>query len=127
MSYTTGKDSFGVSLWETALSKAIKIVTKATEEDKKENYEEALKLYEEAAGLFCRAIKYEAQNDKAKESIRVKCIQYIERAEKLRKYLNSEKKPSKGEDEEEGVLSANLKQLQIDVLRSEKRKNKAGI
>jgi vacuolar protein-sorting-associated protein 4 len=35
----------------------------------------------------------EAQSDKAKESIRAKCIQYLDRAEKLKKYLGNDKKP----------------------------------
>lgn len=42
----------------------------------------------------------EAQGDRAKESIRAKCTQYLERAEKLKAYLKkSKKKPVKaGED-----------------------------
>ena len=68
------------------LQKAIDLVTKATEEDKNKNYEEALRwslimthqnsidipfchfvrLYEHAVEYFLHAIKYEAQSDKAK-------------------------------------------------------------
>jgi len=80
------------------LQKAIDLVTKATEEDKNKNYEEALRLYEHAVEYFLHAIKYEAQSDKAKESIRAKCIQYLERAEKLKEYTKgggSKKKPVK--------------------------------
>jgi len=78
------------------LQKAIDLVTKATEEDKNKNYAEALKLYEHAVEYFLHAIKYEAQTDKAKESIRAKCNQYLERAEKLKKYVNGKhKKPVK--------------------------------
>ncbi|BFZ19600.1 hypothetical protein BsWGS_22638 [Bradybaena similaris] len=77
-----------------ATSKAIELVTKATEEDKKKNYEEALKCYEHAVEYFLHAIKYEATSDKAKESIRSKCIQYLDRAEKLKQYLKKkDKKP----------------------------------
>ncbi|CAG5116509.1 unnamed protein product, partial [Candidula unifasciata] len=76
------------------LQKAIELVTKATEEDKKKNYEEALKCYEHAVEYFLHAIKYEATSDKAKESIRAKCIQYLDRAEKLKQYLKKkDKKP----------------------------------
>jgi len=72
------------------------LVTKATEEDKNKNYAEALRLYEHAVEYFLHAIKYEAQSDKAKESIRAKCIQYLERAEKLKSYVNGkQKKPIK--------------------------------
>uniref|UniRef100_A0A915KKZ3 Vesicle-fusing ATPase n=1 Tax=Romanomermis culicivorax TaxID=13658 RepID=A0A915KKZ3_ROMCU len=67
--------------------KAIDIVTRATEEDKKKNYEEALKLYQHGVEYFLHAIKYQAQGDKQKETIRAKCTQYLERAEKLKEYL----------------------------------------
>ncbi|XP_076112569.1 vacuolar protein sorting-associated protein 4B-like isoform X2 [Mytilus galloprovincialis] len=69
------------------LMKAIDLVTKATEEDKNKNYEEALRLYEHAVEYFLHAMKYEAQSDKAKDSIRSKCAQYLDRAEKLKQYL----------------------------------------
>ena len=66
------------------------------QEDQNKNYAEALKLYEHAVEYFLHAIKYEAQSDKAKESIRAKCVQYLERAEKLKKYVHGkQKKPIK--------------------------------
>lgn len=74
------------------LQKAIELVTKATEEDKNKNYEEALKLYEHSVEYFLHAIKYEAQSEKAKESIRSKCTQYLDRAEKLKTYLKKKQK-----------------------------------
>jgi vacuolar protein-sorting-associated protein 4 len=42
----------------------------------------------------------EAQGDKAKESIRAKCLQYLDRAEKLKTYLKkgNKKKPVKDGD-----------------------------
>ncbi|KAL7031246.1 hypothetical protein ACKWTF_006943 [Chironomus riparius] len=84
----------------TTLQKAIDIVTKATEEDRNKNYEEALRLYEHGVEYFLHAIKYEAQGDKAKESIRAKCLQYLDRAEKLKQYLKkgNKKKPVKDGD-----------------------------
>lgn len=75
-----------------ALQKAIDLVTKATEEDKNKNYEEALRLYEHSVEYFLHAIKYEASSDKAKESIRAKCAQYLDRAEKLKGYLKKKQK-----------------------------------
>lgn len=75
-----------------SLKKAIEIVTKATEEDKAGNYEEALRLYEHGVEYFLHAIKYEAHGDKSKESIRLKCVQYLERAEKLKQYVKSKNK-----------------------------------
>lgn len=96
----------------TALQKAIDLVTKATEEDKNKNYAEALRLYEHAVEYFLHAIRYEAQTDRAKESIRSKCVQYLDRAEKLKEYLSKnktkEKKPVKqGEsDKKDGENSS---------------------
>lgn len=82
----------GAAMSGDTLKKAIEIVTKATEEDKAGNYEEALRLYEHGVEYFLHAIKYEAQGDKSKESIRQKCIQYLERAEKLKHYVKSKDK-----------------------------------
>ena len=81
---------------ENTLQKAIDLGTKAKEENQKKNYDEAQKLYGHAVEYFLHAIKYEAQSDKAKESIRAKCVQYLERAEKLKKYVHGkQKKPIK--------------------------------
>uniref|UniRef100_A0A8W8JR64 Vacuolar protein sorting-associated protein 4B n=1 Tax=Magallana gigas TaxID=29159 RepID=A0A8W8JR64_MAGGI len=74
------------------LQKAIELVTKATEEDKNKNYEEALRLYEHSVEYFLHAMKYEAQSEKAKDSIRAKCAQYLDRAEKLKQFLNKKSK-----------------------------------
>ncbi|KAG5889437.1 hypothetical protein JTB14_032770 [Gonioctena quinquepunctata] len=76
----------------STLQKAIELVTKATEEDRSKNYEEALRLYEHGVEYFLHAIKYEAQGEKAKESIRAKCVQYLERAEKLKETVRKGKK-----------------------------------
>ena len=62
---------------------------------------------------FLHAIKYEAQGDKAKESIRAKCITYLDRAEKLKEYLKGGKKKaikdgdggSKKDSKDKGNLS----------------------
>lgn len=43
--------------------KAIDLVTKATEEDKAKNYEEALRLYQHAVEYFLHAIKCESQQN----------------------------------------------------------------
>lgn len=46
-------------MWYCCSQKAIELVTKATEEDKNKNYEEALKLYEHGVEYFLHAIKCE--------------------------------------------------------------------
>ena len=60
-------------------------------------------MYENGVEYFIHATKYEAQNDKAKDSIRNKCISYLDRAEKLKEYLKNgvvdKKKSVKAEDE----------------------------
>merc|ERR1711953_1099158 len=80
---------------QTTLQKAIEIVTKATEEDKNGNFEEALKLYQHGVEYFLHAIKYEAQSERSKATIREKCMQYLERAEKLRQHVSGQAQPKK--------------------------------
>lgn len=77
-----------------ATDKAIDIAKKATEEDNKKNYAEAVKLYENAVQYFLHALKYETQNEGSKKTIRERCSQYLDRAEKLKGYL-AKKKPDK--------------------------------
>uniref|UniRef100_A0A669B7I9 vesicle-fusing ATPase n=1 Tax=Oreochromis niloticus TaxID=8128 RepID=A0A669B7I9_ORENI len=76
--------------------KAIDLASKAAQEDKAQNYEEALRLYQAAVQYFLHVVKYEAQGDKAKQSIRAKCAEYLDRAEKLKEYLKKkDKAPAK--------------------------------
>uniref|UniRef100_A0A4W5QA56 vesicle-fusing ATPase n=1 Tax=Hucho hucho TaxID=62062 RepID=A0A4W5QA56_9TELE len=74
------------------LQKAIDLASKAAEEDKAKNYEEALRLYQHSVQYFLHVVKYEAQGDKAKQSIRAKCAEYLDRAEKLKEYLKKKEK-----------------------------------
>lgn len=74
---------------QPVLQKAIETVTRATEADRNKNYEEALRLYEFGVEYFLHALKYEAQGEKAKDSIRKKCVQYLERAEKIKEFLKT--------------------------------------
>ncbi|KAJ3096814.1 Vacuolar protein sorting-associated protein 4 [Phlyctochytrium planicorne] len=76
------------------LGKAIEIVKKATEEDAKENFEEAYKLYHNSLEYFMTAMKYE-KNEKSKELIRKRFTEYLERAEKLKEYLQKQQKKKK--------------------------------
>lgn len=73
----------------STLQKAIDHVTKATAEDKAGNYQEALRLYQHGVDYFLHAIKYEAQGEKSKESIRAKCLSYLERAEQIKTHLEN--------------------------------------
>uniref|UniRef100_A0A671YSR1 vesicle-fusing ATPase n=2 Tax=Sparus aurata TaxID=8175 RepID=A0A671YSR1_SPAAU len=74
------------------LQKAIDLASKAAQEDKAQNYEEALRLYQSAVQYFLHVMKYEAQGEKAKQSIRAKCGEYLDRAEKLKEYLKKKEK-----------------------------------
>ena len=87
------------------LQKAIELVMKATDEDRKKNYDEALRLYQHAVEYFLHAIKCEffpltfnrpldeTPGEKQKESIRAKVTTYLERAEKLKEYSKKKQKP----------------------------------
>lgn len=108
------------------LDKAIELVKKAAEEDRAEKYEEALRLYEHALEYFMTALKYE-KNERSKETIRRKCGEYLERAEKIKTFLdNKDKKkpvPSssgaskvKGEDDDEEEEDAEAKQLKQSLM-----------
>ncbi|KAI3374933.1 hypothetical protein L3Q82_021457 [Scortum barcoo] len=72
--------------------KAIDLASKAAQEDKAQNYEEALRLYQSAVQYFLHVVKYEAQGEKARQSIRAKCAEYLDRAEKLKEYLKKKEK-----------------------------------
>ncbi|XP_033122815.1 vacuolar protein sorting-associated protein 4A-like isoform X2 [Anneissia japonica] len=83
-----------------SMQKAIDLITKATQEDKEKNYEEALRLYEHGVEYFIHCIKYEAHGDRAKESIRAKCSSYLERAEQLKKHIAKKQGKKKVKDSE---------------------------
>ncbi|XP_041646457.1 vacuolar protein sorting-associated protein 4B-like [Cheilinus undulatus] len=74
------------------LQKAIDLATKAAQADKAKKYEEALRLYESAVEYFLHVVKYEALGERAKDSIRMKCKDYLERAEQLKECLKKKEK-----------------------------------
>ncbi|XP_041790885.1 vacuolar protein sorting-associated protein 4B-like [Chelmon rostratus] len=74
------------------LQKAIDLASKATKEDKAQNYEEALRCYQSAVQYFLHVIKYEVQGDRSAQSIRAKCADYLDRAEELKEYLRKKEK-----------------------------------
>jgi vacuolar protein-sorting-associated protein 4 len=105
-----------------ALQKAIEIVSRATEEDKNKNYEEALRHYQHGVEYFLHAIKYEAHSDKAKQSIREKCAQYLERAEKLKTFVSSGSNDKKKKPIKDGEAKDNGKDDDEDGDDPEKKK-----
>eukprot|EP01116_Phalansterium_solitarium_P004935 TRINITY_DN16168_c0_g1_i1.p1 TRINITY_DN16168_c0_g1~~TRINITY_DN16168_c0_g1_i1.p1 ORF type:complete len:437 (+),score=126.35 TRINITY_DN16168_c0_g1_i1:116-1426(+) len=94
------------------LQKAIGLVQQATEKDNAKEYAEAFRLYQLSLEYFMTALKYE-KNEKTKQLIRQKLTDYIQRAEKLKQFLDrpAEKQPvaqgsgskkgDKGDDKEE--------------------------
>uniref|UniRef100_A0AAQ6A571 vesicle-fusing ATPase n=1 Tax=Amphiprion ocellaris TaxID=80972 RepID=A0AAQ6A571_AMPOC len=70
-----------------SIKKAIDLASRAAEEDKAKNYEEALRCYQSAVQYFLHVVKYETQGERARQSIRAKCADYLDRAEQLKEYL----------------------------------------
>lgn len=69
------------------LQKAINLVQQATEKDNAKDYGEALRLYQLSLEYFMTALKYE-KNEKCKQTIRQKVVEYMNRAEKLKEFLD---------------------------------------
>jgi len=68
------------------LQKAIQLVQQATEKDAAKDYQEAFRLYQLSLEYFMTALKYE-KNQKCKQTIQQKVIEYMNRAEKLKEFL----------------------------------------
>ncbi|GJC87442.1 vacuolar protein sorting-associated protein 4 [Colletotrichum liriopes] len=78
------------------LGRAISTVKQAIDADNAAEYEKAFQLYTKSLELFVLAVKWE-KNAKSKELIRQKTAEYMDRAEKLKTYLNeAEAKKSGG-------------------------------
>jgi len=73
------------------LQKAISIVQQATEKDAAKEYAEAFRLYQLSLEYFMTALKYE-KNERAKQTIRGKVEEYMNRAEKLKEFLDKQGK-----------------------------------
>ncbi|CEP11868.1 hypothetical protein [Parasitella parasitica] len=76
------------------LSKAIESAKKATEADHNENYKDAYNLYQLCLDYFITAIRYE-KNETLKERIRAKFLEYLDRAETLKAFLNDQEENTK--------------------------------
>lgn len=87
---------------------------KATEEDHKGNYKEAYNHYQNALEYFMTAIKckycrhpkckiapidtlkLDEKNDRLKDPIRKRFVEYLDRAEMLKEFLDEQEKKQKG-------------------------------
>merc|ERR1712223_1091686 len=83
------------------IDEAVDAVTRAIKEDKNKNYEEALRLYDDTVEYFLHALHNQTRSERAKESMRKKCMIYMERAHTLRDYLKVNV-PDEIKEEEEG-------------------------
>lgn len=78
-------------------SKAVELFTKAARHDENKEYQEAYHWYMESVEVFLTAIKYENKNPTKKELLKKKASEIIERAEKIKEYLeNSKETPTPG-------------------------------
>ncbi|KAF9103192.1 Vacuolar protein sorting-associated protein 4 [Mortierella sp. AM989] len=76
-------------------SHAVETVRRATEADSKGHLDEALPLYQTALEYFLTALKYE-KNERVKETVRRKVIEYMNRAEQIKENpVKLEEKPKK--------------------------------
>ncbi|KAN0121419.1 P-loop containing nucleoside triphosphate hydrolase protein [Russula decolorans] len=69
------------------LDRAIELVQVAIDEDKKQNYSEAYKQYQNALDYFMLALKYE-KNERSKILIKAKIGEYLGRAEQLKEHIS---------------------------------------
>lgn len=95
----------------TLLEKGTELAKQATEADNAGRYEEAFDLYQATLDHLCPALRFE-RNEKTKEILRKKIIEYTDRGEKLKQSLEKEK-PSGvacGDTEERGRLRRALEE-----------------
>jgi len=84
------------------LGRAIDQVRKAIEADNAAQYDKAYQMYYQALELFMLALKWE-KNPKAKDMIRSKTAEYMDRAEKLKAHLAD----ADGKRKKPGMVGAN--------------------
>lgn len=75
-------------------SRAIELFKKAAGHDEAKEYEEAYKWYMESIEVFMTAIKYETKNPTKKDMLKKKVKEIMERAEKIKEYLDQAKHES---------------------------------
>ncbi|WBW71734.1 AAA family ATPase Vps4 [Schizosaccharomyces osmophilus] len=104
------------------LSKAISLVKTAIDHDNAERYGDAYKYYQNALDYFMMALKYE-KNEKSKEIIRGKVLEYLDRAEKLKTFLQQKSNQVASKSSaSSGNLEGSNSPAASDVLDSEAKK-----
>lgn len=72
-------------------SKGVELFKKAAMHDQNKEFEEAYRWYMETIEVFLTAIKYENKNPTKREHLKKKVTEIIERAEKIKEYLDNSK------------------------------------
>ena len=72
----------------------ISLATRATEEDRKKNYIEAIQLYGKSIELFTLELTNEKISETSKSNIVSKSNEYSKRAEKLKAYIKRKNHPA---------------------------------
>ena len=96
-----GRPSRSARMANELRDKGIAIANEAVQHDNAQRYDEAIKGYIKAAEYLLTATKYE-KNPVTLKTIRDKCIEYTERAEFLKKSLDSGGKGKDGKDGKAG-------------------------
>eukprot|EP00761_Pharyngomonas_kirbyi_P009275 gb/GECH01009291.1/.p1 GENE.gb/GECH01009291.1/~~gb/GECH01009291.1/.p1 ORF type:complete len:180 (+),score=49.06 gb/GECH01009291.1/:1-540(+) len=69
---------------------AVQHAREAAELDEQEKFQEALNKYMKSIDFFMTAMKHENQNPKKKQMLKEKCLDIMERAEQIKKFLKKE-------------------------------------
>ncbi|CAI8509074.1 unnamed protein product [Hanseniaspora opuntiae] len=97
------------------LNKGLELITSAIDLDNNKKYKEAYESYYNGLDYLMLAIKYE-KNEKSKELIRVKFMEYLNRAEKLKKFLeDEEKQPAKETTEKKNDANGDEDKLKSSI------------
>ncbi|KAI8985263.1 P-loop containing nucleoside triphosphate hydrolase protein [Pilobolus umbonatus] len=99
------------------LAKAIELVKKATEDDHQGNYKEAYTEYQNALEYFMAALKYE-KNDRLKEPIRKRFVEYLDRAEMLKEFLEKQEKKQTQKKKKGDTIQADDEDADLKKIRA---------
>jgi vacuolar protein-sorting-associated protein 4 len=77
-------------------SRAVELFKKAAAHDEAKEYDDAYKWYMEAIDVFMTAIKYENKNPTKKDMLKKKVTEIMDRAEKIKSYLDAAKGDGSG-------------------------------
>lgn len=77
-------------------NRAIELFKRAAGHDETKEYDEAYKWYMESIEVFMTAIKYETKNPTKKDMLKKKVKEIMERAEKIKEYLDAARQEGPG-------------------------------